>query len=75
MQFLSLLVWIRRALGVAAILAVVAIAIGWPTNLIQKLAFPTASAAEPQPPLAPVLGDEGRLPDLDGAVAWLNSLP
>ena len=29
------------------------------------------SAAESQPALA----DEGRLPDLDGAVGWLNSVP
>jgi thiol-disulfide isomerase/thioredoxin len=31
----------------------------------------TASTAKSQPALA----DEGRLPDLDGAVAWLNSAP
>jgi len=25
--------------------------------------------------IAPGAGDEGRMPDLDGAVAWLNSAP
>jgi thiol-disulfide isomerase/thioredoxin len=37
----------------------------------KKLAVLTASAAEPQPALA----DEGPLPDLGGAIAWLNSAP
>jgi cytochrome c biogenesis protein CcdA/thiol-disulfide isomerase/thioredoxin len=89
---LSFEVWIRRALGVAVIMGVVAIALGWDTNLLSKFtfvntakaeehlidrlhperpAFLTTSAAEPQLPLA----DEGPLPDLGGAVGWLNSPP
>ena len=89
---LSFEVWIRRALGVAVIMGVVAIALGWDTNLLTKFSFVntakaeehlidalhpeqpallTTSAAEPQLPLA----DEGPLPDLGGAVAWLNSPP
>jgi len=89
---LSFEVWIRRALGVAVIMGVVAIALGWDTNLLTKFSFvntakaeehlidalhpeqPTllaTSAAEPQLPLA----DEGPLPDLGGALAWLNSPP
>jgi len=89
---LSFEIWIRRGLGVAVILGVVAIAIGWDTNLFTKLSFVNTSkaeahlinalgaekpavlpvsAAEPQP----VLADEGPMPDLGGAVAWVNSPP
>ena len=89
---LSFEVWIRRALGVAVIMGVVAIALGWDTNLLTKFSFVNTakaeehlidalhpeqrallatSAAEPQLPLA----DEGPLPDLGGALAWLNSPP
>ncbi|MGA2348333.1 MAG: redoxin family protein [Candidatus Sulfotelmatobacter sp.] len=75
MQFLSLLVWIRRALGVGVMLLVVALAVGWPRSLIQRLPTVTAWAAEPGPALAPVIGDEGTMPDLDGAIGWLNSAP
>jgi cytochrome c biogenesis protein CcdA/thiol-disulfide isomerase/thioredoxin len=89
---LSFEVWIRRALGAAVIMGVVAIALGWDTNLLTRFSFvntakaeehlidalhsdkpavlPT-SATEPLPPL----GDEGPMPDLGGAVAWLNSPP
>ncbi|HXY07627.1 MAG TPA: cytochrome c biogenesis protein DipZ [Terriglobales bacterium] len=89
---LSFEIWIRRALGGAVIMGVVAIALGWDTNLLTKFSFVntakaeehligalhpeppavlTTSAAEPQVPLA----DEGPLPDLGGAVGWLNSAP
>jgi cytochrome c biogenesis protein CcdA/thiol-disulfide isomerase/thioredoxin len=85
-------IWIRRTLGAAVIIGVVAIALGWDTNLLAKFSFvntaaaeehliralgapklaPTnASAAEPQP----ALPDEGPMPELSGAVAWLNSPP
>jgi thiol-disulfide isomerase/thioredoxin len=92
-HFLSVQVWIRCVLGVAVILAVVAIATGWETSFIRfslvdtvraqehligafhpaKLTLLTASAAKSQPTLAPVLSDEGSLPDFGGAVGWLNS--
>ena len=89
---LSFEVWIRRALGVAVIMGVIAIALGWDTNLLTRFSFVntakaeehlidalhpgqpallTTSAAELQLPLT----DEGPLPDLGGAVAWLNSPP
>jgi cytochrome c biogenesis protein CcdA/thiol-disulfide isomerase/thioredoxin len=85
-------IWIRRALGAAVIIGVVAIALGWDTNLLVKFSFVNTataeehlihalgapklapmniSAAEPQP----VLPDEGPMPELNGAVAWLNSPP
>ena len=84
-------VWIRRALGVAVIMGVVAIALGWDTNLLTKFSFVNTSKAEAHliNALGPdedrhsvavnaadsplVLDDEGPMPDLNGAVAWLNS--
>ena len=93
---LSFEVWIRRALGVAVIMGVVAIALGWDTNLLTKFSFVNtakaeahlintlgsqrpavlaASAAAAESGSAPVLGDEGPMPELSGAVAWLNSSP
>jgi cytochrome c biogenesis protein CcdA/thiol-disulfide isomerase/thioredoxin len=85
-------VWIRRALGVAVIMGVVAIALGWDTNLLTKFSFVNTSKAEahlinalgPQQPVAgvvrtasaqTVLADEGPMPELSGAVAWVNSAP
>jgi len=39
-------VWIRRALGVAVILGVVAIALGWDTNLLTKFSLVNTAKAE-----------------------------
>ncbi|MFZ0759187.1 MAG: cytochrome c biogenesis protein/redoxin, partial [Candidatus Sulfotelmatobacter sp.] len=90
---LSFEVWIRRGLGVAVIMGVVAIGLGWDTNLLTKFSFVNTAKAEehlidllhPQKPVAvlaasaagaePALDDEGPMPDLSGAVAWLNSPP
>lgn len=85
-------VWIRRVLGVAVIGGVVAIALGWDTNLLTRFSFVNTAKAEehlirvvrPEQPvlgatnateLQPNLPDEGPMPDLGGAVAWLNSAP
>lgn len=85
-------VWIRRALGVAVIVGVIAIALGWDTNLLTRFSFvntaeaethllnalgPAKSAFLPVRAAQPqvVLGDEGPMPDLSGAIAWLNSPP
>lgn len=38
--------WIRRALGVAVLLGVVAIALGWDTSLLTKLSFVNTAGAE-----------------------------
>src|SRR5277367_5517990 len=43
---LSFEVWIRRSLGVAVILGVVAIALGWDTNLLRKSSFVNTAKAE-----------------------------
>jgi cytochrome c biogenesis protein CcdA/thiol-disulfide isomerase/thioredoxin len=89
---LSYEVWIRRGLGVAVILGVVAIALGWDTNLLTKFSFVNTAKAEtrlidsfrPAKPSVvrastaastPALADEGAMPELSGAVAWLNSAP
>jgi len=90
---LSFEVWIRRGLGVAVIMGVVAIGLGWDTNLLTKFSFVNTSKAEeqlidalhPQKPASvlaasasdavPALDDEGPMPDLSGAVGWLNSPP
>jgi cytochrome c biogenesis protein CcdA/peroxiredoxin len=85
-------VWIRRALGVAVIMGVVAIALGWDTNLLTRFSFVNTSKAEARLISAldpgksatvavnatksqPALADEGPMPELNGAVAWLNSPP
>src|SRR5271169_6808590 len=43
---LSFEVWIRRGLGVAVIMGVVAIALGWDTNLLTKFSFVNTAKAE-----------------------------
>ena len=94
-------VWIRRGLGIAVIAGVVAIALGWDTNLLAKFSFVNTANAETRliqklgpaksarlalahnPSTTPVsaaqtqvkLDDEGPMPSLDGAVAWINSPP
>ena len=90
---LSFEVWIRRGLGVAVIMGVVAIALGWDTNLLTKFSFVNTAKAEehlidklrPEKPASvlaasavdvqPALDDEGAMPDLSGAVSWVNSPP
>ena len=79
--------WIRRGLGVLVLAAVVTIALGLDTRLLARLSSGQTNAIEGG--LARVLGleeampsggsnglqDEGPLPPIDGAVAWLNSPP
>jgi cytochrome c biogenesis protein CcdA/thiol-disulfide isomerase/thioredoxin len=84
---LAVEVWIRRALGVAVIMGVVAIALGWDTNLLTRFNFINTAEAEehlisklgpnnsaaPAAAAEPKLDDEGPFPDLSGAVGWINS--
>ncbi|MEO8451398.1 MAG: cytochrome c biogenesis protein DipZ [Gemmatimonadota bacterium] len=83
--------WIRRGLGVAVLLGVVAMAMGWDTGVLRRLSLastsgveqrlldqlqPTgAAAATERPAGTAALGNEGPFPGLDGAVSWLNSPP
>jgi thiol-disulfide isomerase/thioredoxin len=67
---LSFGIWIRRALGVAVITGLIVVVTGWCTDLLTKFSVVIAKADS-----QPFLDNEGRLPDLDGAVAWINSPP
>jgi cytochrome c biogenesis protein CcdA/thiol-disulfide isomerase/thioredoxin len=81
--------WIRRALGVAVLLGVVAIALGLDAGLLTRLSLTNTSSIEqklidrirPHASLktTQVAGSdlpvEGLMPPLDGATAWINSPP
>jgi thiol-disulfide isomerase/thioredoxin len=82
---LSFGIWIRRALGAALIMGGVAIALSRDTTLLANFSFVTmakggerlidafhsASGAE----FGNALPEEGPMPDLGGAISWLNSAP
>jgi len=70
-HYLRVEAWIRRALSAAVVTGVVVAVIGWGTGLLTKFSVVRTAKADSQS----FLSDEGRLPDLDGAVAWLNSPP
>jgi cytochrome c biogenesis protein CcdA/thiol-disulfide isomerase/thioredoxin len=83
--------WLRRVLGVGVLLAVAAIALGWDTGTLTRLSVANTTRIEQAliEHVAPqeagggalavastgTLPDEGQLPSLNGAVAWLNSPP
>src|SRR5271166_2038568 len=82
----------RRALGVAGIVGLVALALCSNANVLTRFHIMNTAQAEHglvgafhPPKLAAAatspggfhfsLGDEGAMPDLDGAIGWLNSTP
>jgi cytochrome c biogenesis protein CcdA/thiol-disulfide isomerase/thioredoxin len=79
--------WIRRALGAAILLAVVAISLGWDSSVLTRLSVAGTTRVEqsllekfnPSGDLerggAAAMPIEGELPSLSGATAWLNSPP
>src|SRR5579863_6016595 len=89
--------WIRRGLGVAVLVGVVAIASGWDTGILRRVSLASTAGIEQRlvdrfRPVAYARGapptdgsaaateqirlaNEGPLPSLEGAVAWLNSAP
>jgi thiol-disulfide isomerase/thioredoxin len=87
----SILVWARRAHGVAVIMVAVSFTLCWDSNPITRFSIVNTAKAEdsstspfhPQKDaLSPLgggfhasLGSEGPMPDLNGAVGWLNSSP
>jgi thiol-disulfide isomerase/thioredoxin len=83
-------VWIRRALGVVVIIGFVAIAKGGEPSMHTKFVFADTvkteehltgasdrekSAVESAGEYKSTLADEGAMPDLSGAIGWLNSSP
>ena len=78
--------WIRRGLGVLILGAVAVIALGLDTRLLTRISSGQTNAIESglarllgmddqMPSSSKGLQDEGPLPSIDGAVAWLNSPP
>src|SRR5580698_4780622 len=67
----------RRALGVAGVLGFVALVLCSDANILTR--FHIINTAEAEDNLIGAfysrLGDEGSMPDLDGAIGWLNSAP
>ena len=69
-HYLRFEAWIRRAPTVAVITGVVIVLMGWGMGLLTRFSIVKANAAA-----QPLVGDEGAMPDLDGAIGWLNSTP
>ena len=67
---LSFEVWIRRGLGVAVIMGVVAIALGWDTNLLTKFSFVNTSKAEEH-----LIGALGSARPVMAAVPLASTIP
>ncbi len=71
----------RHALGVAGIVGFVALALCSDTNVLARFHIMKTAKVESrligvlQGGLHSSLGDEGAMPDLDGAIGWLNSVP
>jgi cytochrome c biogenesis protein CcdA/thiol-disulfide isomerase/thioredoxin len=84
-RFLGAGEWIRRALGIAVLLALVAIATGWDSGVLTRLSLAGTTRLEQslidtiQVPggmpnaVKKDLRVEGQIPALSGAVSWLNS--
>jgi cytochrome c biogenesis protein CcdA/thiol-disulfide isomerase/thioredoxin len=75
--------WVRRALGVAVLGAVIAIALGWDRGVLTQLSYASTNRVEqslintihPHMSAASGTHGEGELPSLSGATSWLNSAP
>ncbi len=81
--------WLRRALGAAVLLAVLAIAFGWDSSVLTRWSLAgtdrleqslidrvaPAAAAQNAGNKREGLPIEGEMPTLSGATAWLNSAP
>ncbi len=80
--------WIRRALGVAVLLGAAAIAFGWDRGVLTRLSLGSGPMRLEQAIMAKLgassaetgsageaLADDGPMPELSGAVAWINSPP
>src|SRR6202043_869486 len=70
----------RRALGMAGIVGFVALALCCNANVLARFHIMNTARAEDsligaRRGFHSSLGDEGTMPDLDGAIGWLNSAP
>jgi thiol-disulfide isomerase/thioredoxin len=67
----------HRALGVAGIAGFVALALCSDANVLARFHIMNTAKAEDHliGTFYPRLGDEGAMPDLDGAIGWLNAAP
>ena len=63
--------WVRRAPSAAVIIGIVVVLTGWSTGLLTSFSVVKMANAASQP----FVSDEGAMPDLDGAIGWLNSTP
>lgn len=73
--------WIRRALGVAVVLGVAVIALGWDVRFLSQFTFLNTANTEQQliakldKPSSTQRAATEMMPPLDGATQWLNSPP
>ncbi len=84
-RFLGAGEWVRRGLGIAVLLALIAIATGWDSGVLTRLSLAgttrleqflldTVQAAHAAPSASKKgLAVEGQIPALSGAVSWMNS--
>ena len=84
-RFLGAGEWVRRGLGIAVLLALIAIATGWDSGALTRLSLAgttrleqflldTVQAAHAAPSASKKsLAVEGQIPELSGAVSWMNS--
>lgn len=74
--------WLRRGLGVAVLVGVVVIALGWDTRFLSQFTFLSTANTEQQlisqlakPPGTASSADNRMAPPLTGATQWFNSPP
>ncbi len=74
--------WVRRGLGVAVVVGVVVIALGWDTRFLSQFSFLSTANTEQQlieklaqRPATADLAEARMAPPLAGATQWLNSPP
>jgi thiol-disulfide isomerase/thioredoxin len=65
----------RRALGVAGIVGIVALALCSYANVLTRFHIMNTAKADDRHGFHTLLDDEGAMPDLDGSIGWLNSVP
>jgi thiol-disulfide isomerase/thioredoxin len=74
--------WVRRGLGVAVVVGVAVIALGWDTRFLSQFTLLSTAGTEQklidklaQRSDAPMVADTRQAPPLNGATQWLNSPP